>query len=71
MKSKFVRRDTFICIIGPLQGQEFTLCGVAFDAADSEEDETLRFHPTNRRVVTCPECANVVLACRNVKVAQP
>ena len=50
-------------------GGEHTLCGVAFDAADSEKDESLRFRPTKRRTITCFGCAAVVLACRGVRIA--
>lgn len=55
-------------LVGP--NSEFTLCSVAFDAADSENEPTLRWMPTRQRIVTCPECVRVIVHCRNVPVGK-
>jgi hypothetical protein len=48
---------------------EYTLCGWAFDAPESERDwKHGPFEPTKRRTVTCRECARVIRACRSVRV---
>lgn len=67
--SRFVEFEGDVHLIAGGGGGEHTLCGVAFDAADSEHDESLRFTPTKRRIITCSGCASVVLACRGVRVA--
>lgn len=64
----FVEFEDDVHLIAGEGGGEHTLCGVAFDAADSEGDEALRFKTTRRRVVTCSGCVGVVLACRGVRV---
>ncbi len=67
--AKFIEFEGDVHLISGEGGGEHTLCGVAFDAVDSEHDESLRFTPTKRRIITCPGCAGVVLACRGVRVA--
>lgn len=47
---------------------EFTLCGDAFDAPDTEADVS-SFRKAKSRTVTCPRCVERVLACRGVRVA--
>lgn len=66
--AEFFATGTMIHILGPGNGGEFTLCGVAQDAWDSENMPELQLIPTARRVVTCPQCAAVVLVCRGVQV---
>jgi hypothetical protein len=46
---------------------EHTLCGVAFDAADSESDESLRWTATHKRFVDCDLCRLTVEACSGVQ----
>lgn len=60
--------DGLVHGISPLAGGEFTLCGFAFDAADSESDESLRWTAVSRGWISCQACALVVLACRRVRV---
>lgn len=54
--------------LSPIGGGEHTLCGVAFDAADSEADEALRFSEASRRKVTCDNCGSIILWCRGLSV---
>lgn len=50
---------------------EHLLCNTATsDAADSEADESLRWHPTKRRAVTCPVCATIIRLCHGVRVGK-
>jgi len=51
-----------------LNGVEFTMCGDAFDAYGSEDAPEREFMGTRQRTVTCEKCADVVLACRGVRV---
>lgn len=46
---------------------EFTLCGDAFDLDEEGDDYEQR--ETNRRVVTCPVCAAIILDLRGTRVA--
>jgi len=41
---------------------EYTLCGVAFD-----DNENNVITPTDKRIVTCRQCIEVILACKTVK----
>lgn len=68
MTKHFVRTSHGVHLMSPVGGGEFTLCGIAFDAADSEQDKRLRFRGAKREIVTCDLCANVVEVCRDVKV---
>lgn len=66
--SQFVENDKGVHIWCPLNG-EFTLCGDAFDAPDSEDDwDEGPFVETRKRTVTCPDCIAVILACRGLRV---
>jgi hypothetical protein len=50
---------------------EFTLCGDAFDAPETELDwEAGPFRKTRRRAVTCLRCADIVRLCRGVRVSK-
>jgi hypothetical protein len=66
---KFVWFEEAVHLLSPLSGGEFTLCGVAFDAADSEQDTALCFEETNSKTVTCEECMKVIKHCRKVRVS--
>lgn len=58
--------DGLVHAVSPIGGGEHTLCGVAFDAADSEGDESLRWLGPSRRAVDCPMCCAVIRECRNM-----
>jgi hypothetical protein len=63
---RFVRIDgaTHLCL-----DSEHVLCHTATsDAADSEGDESLRWHETTKQYVTCHECSDIILLCRHVVV---
>ena len=48
---------------------EYTLCGVAWDAPDTEEDfDEGEFLPTSKTTVTCQECVSVIVAVRDLKI---
>jgi hypothetical protein len=53
--------------MGGLQGEEFTLCGDAFDI-HIDEPELGKLKTVKAQPVTCPRCTEVILACRGVKV---
>lgn len=62
--------DGLIHVISPIGGAEHTLCGIAQDAADSEDSELLRWgSPRKRGPVSYTECSKVVLHCRGIRVA--
>lgn len=67
---QYVSFEGAVHLMGPLQA-EFTLCGVAEDAADSERDESLRFEKTTKRTVSCPQCVRFIEHCRYVKTQEP
>jgi hypothetical protein len=62
----FVEAEGFIHLVGTTAGGEFTLCGDAFDL--SSDIEGYQWKPSKKRIVTCPECARIILHCRGVKV---
>lgn len=50
---------------------EHLLCMTAtFDAADTEGDEKLRWHPTTSTTVTCELCAGIIALCDGVEVGR-
>ena len=54
-----------------LTNGEFTLCGDAWDAPDSEPDwEPGEFRKPKSRIITCAKCVAIVLLCRGVRVAE-
>lgn len=64
-----------IHVINPISGNEFTLCGDAFNIGDGDPQ-----HPEYKnewqlcpaQTVTCSYCAEIILACRAVKdIASP
>lgn len=61
----FIQMEGFIHLA---LNSEHLLCNMStFDAADTEGDESLRWHPTTRSVVTCPVCVEIVELCRGVR----
>ena len=66
--SKYVENCDGVHIMG-LAGGEYTLCGDAFDMFSSERDmgPKYEFKPTQKRIVTCPDCIEVIELCRGVK----
>lgn len=66
----FVEMGGAVHLMSPIGGAEHTLCGVAFDANASENADELGHQPTQRRTVTCLECAMVVDTCRGVRVGR-
>lgn len=69
-RGPFVLFDGAVHLVCPLAGGEYTLCGSACDAATSEGMPELRWRKTRSRTVTCAECADVIRACRGVRVAE-
>jgi len=63
----FVENSEGVHIFGPGMGGEFTLCGDAFDIADTDKHHE-GFQPTRKRTVTCPKCIDVILHCRGVRI---
>lgn len=68
VKGPFVRFEGRTHFVDPSAGGEHTLCGVAMDAAGSENQPELRWRATASITVTCETCAQVILACRGVAV---
>lgn len=56
-------------LISPISRGEHTICGDAFDLASDVEGYEWR--KTSRKVVTCPKCASVIVACRGVRISVP
>ena len=68
VKRRFIRMGGVIHLS---DGGEHLVCATAtFDAADSEGDETLRWHDTDKTTVTCEGCAAVIRLCAGVKVSK-
>jgi hypothetical protein len=56
-------------LMNPRNG-EFTLCGFAFDAWLSEEGwEYGELQPTDRQIVTCPDCIEIIQVCKSVRTS--
>lgn len=52
-----------------LMNGEFTLCGDAYDIAETEDDfQAGDIRPTKRRTVTCARCAEIIYLCRGVRI---
>jgi hypothetical protein len=52
----------------PGMGNEFTLCGDAFDAPDTEQGwEDGPFVATDSKTVTCPKCVEIIRAVQGVR----
>mgnify|MGYP001584875002 CR=1 FL=1 len=67
MTPRYVRFERRTHLVSQLQGGEFSLCGVAFDAGDSENEPALRWQATDSTIVTCPDCIAVIDTCRGVR----
>ena len=63
--------DGRVHVWSPIGGAEHTLCGIAFDACGSEKDDALQLTDTTARTVTCDQCAEVVAACRGLRIKTP
>ena len=61
----FVENDDGVHI----ENGEFTLCGDAYDGNTWAGDEDFATRPSVSRVVTCPNCADIIDMCRGVRVA--
>lgn len=68
-RTEFIERDGEIHFVAPDIGGEFTLCGDAFDA-DLSEGDVGSWNKTRSKIVTCHDCARVILACRGVRVSK-
>lgn len=65
MNRQFVENDAGV----HLMMGEYTLCGDAADAPESEPDWTEgAFQPTDRQTISCPRCVEIVMACRGLQV---
>lgn len=64
-------RNGIIHLVNPM-GSEHTMCGDAFDIdAVDEKDAEHAWVSRYRGPVTCPNCAMVIEACRNVRIKLP
>lgn len=66
---EFLENKKGVHLMGVQAGGEFTLCGDSFDISNTEEgylDGDLL--PTNKKIVTCPDCVRVILHIRGVKI---
>ena len=52
-----------------LMNGEFTLCGDSFDIGSTEGEECGDLKPTNKRTVTCSNCAKIIQLCRGVRTS--
>ena len=57
-------------LICPIGGAEHTLCGIAFEAWETENEPGWQGVPLTGKTVTCGLCAQVIQACRKVRVAR-
>lgn len=68
--NRFVRVDGCVHVV-LAHDEEQLLCGTCtFDAADSEQDESLRWHETKATAVTCEICAKIINQCLSVAVGK-
>ena len=70
MTKTFVKNSEGVHVMGALNG-EYTLCGDSFDMAEAsggEHGEDLILRVTKEKIITCPRCTEIVLACRGVRV---
>lgn len=65
----FVEFEGSVHLVSPSNGSQHTLCAVAENAADLEQMEQLRWRKTSKRIVDCPTCATMILACRMAHVS--
>jgi hypothetical protein len=68
---RYIRCAGAVHIVGHGMGGEALLCGICtFDAAESESDESLRWHEPKRQAVTCSQCASIIALCKSAKVSK-
>lgn len=65
---EFVRIDGCVHVV--LDGDSVICHTATHDAADTEGNEALRWHPTTSTTVTCEACARIVRLCQGVKVGK-
>lgn len=46
---------------------EYSVCGMAFDAGSTNDNEDGDLIKTDKKIVTCPNCIIEIKNCRNVK----
>ena len=56
-------------MICPIGGGEHTLCGIAKDAWEIENEPGWKGVPLTGKTVTCGLCARVIVECRKVRIA--
>jgi len=61
-------RNSIVHVVNPIQG-EHTLCGDAFDI-DIGGAEAAAWTDVNRGPVTCTLCAQIIIACRSVRIGK-
>lgn len=66
-KQKFIENCDGVHLHHPTM--DFTLCGDTNDGDTKVDIEPLR--NTNKRIITCPRCIAIILACRGVRVSPP
>jgi len=66
-----VRCGGAVHLLDPTQGREFTLCGIAFDAWETERPKQprLQFIPVSEQPVNCDRCAAIIETCRSARVS--
>lgn len=67
--SHYVRAGGVVHLLSPLQAGEYTMCGVAFDACDTEGEPGHRFVPVREQPVNCDMCVDMIERCRGVRVS--
>jgi len=64
---KFTENAQGVHLMGAIQG-EHSVCGLAFDAGASGDNEDGDLLSTNKTTVTCPNCIMEILNCREVRI---
>lgn len=71
MGKEFLENRKGVHLVRAGIGDEYTICGDAFDINEAEgdyPDGELRY--TSSKTVTCPDCIEQIEHCRNVKTRQ-
>lgn len=63
----FTRFEKRTHLVSPASGHEFSLCGISFDAGETEGEPSLVWKPTTSTTVTCPSCIMIIRECQGVK----
>ena len=66
----FLENKAGVHVMGSNIGGEFTLCGLSFDIAETEEgyeDGTLM--DTAKKTVTCQGCIEIIMHCRGIRTS--